>query len=113
MTAREVDGTVRTVTHTWMNIPDLRTWLEYPDNYWDYDYDGEERKVIRQQAAAAAISHNQKVLEEISLEDILPQVHERIGNQIITHHMDGDDCSDFAAPEAALTEDILASLQSI
>jgi len=102
MTAREVDGTVRTVTHTWMNIPDLRTWLEYPGDYWDYDYDGEERKVIRQQAAAAAISHNQKVLEEISLEDILPQVHERIGNQIITHHMNGDDCSDFAAPESAL-----------
>ena len=102
MTAREVDGTVRTVTHTWMNIPGLRTWLEYPDNYWDYDYDGEERKVIRQQAAAAAINHNQKVLEEISLEDILPQVHERIGNQIITHHMNGDDCSDFAAPDSAL-----------
>ena len=30
MTAREVAGTVRTVTHSWMNIPDLRTWLTYP-----------------------------------------------------------------------------------
>ena len=43
-----------------------------------------------------------KIISKISLEDILPQVHERVGGEIITHHMDGDDCSDFAAPEGAL-----------
>ena len=102
MTAREVAGTVRTVTHTWMNIPDLRTWISYPDDYWTVDYSEEERRNMREVAALEAMEHNQRVMSEISLEDILPQVHERIGSEIITHHMDGDDCSDFAAPEDAL-----------
>ena len=102
MTAREVDGTVRTVTHAWMDIPDLKTWLEYPDNYWESKYDEETRRNVREQSAAAAIKHNRKVLNEISLEDILPQVHERIGDEIITHHMSGDECSNFAAPDSAL-----------
>ena len=102
MTAREVAGTVRTVTHTWMNIPDLRTWISYPDDYWTVDYSEEERRNMREVAALEAMEHNQRVMSEISLEDILPQVHERIGSEIITHHMDGEDCSDFAAPEDAL-----------
>ena len=102
MTAREVAGTVRTVTHTWMNIPDLRTWISYPDDYWTVDYSEEERRNMREVAALEAMEHNQQVMSDISLEDILPQVHERIGSEIITHHMDGDDCSDFAAPEDAL-----------
>ena len=102
MTAREVAGTVRTVTHTWMNIPDLRTWISYPDNYWTSDYSAEERRNMREVAALEAMDHNQEIISKISLEDILPQVHERVGGEIITHHMDGDDCSDFAAPEGAL-----------
>ena len=102
MTAREVAGTVRTVTHTWMNIPDLRTWISYPDDYWNSDYSEEERRNMREVAALEAMEHNQDVISDITLEDILPQVHERVGGEIITHHMDGGDCSDFAAPEDAL-----------
>lgn len=102
MTAREVAGTVRTVTHTWMDIPDLRTWISYPDGYWNSDYSEEERRNMREVAALEAMEHNQDVISDITLEDILPQVHERVGGEIITHHMDGGDCSDFAAPEDAL-----------
>ena len=102
MTAREVLGTVRAVTHTWMNIPELRTWINYPDNYWDSDYSEEERRNMREVAAQEAMEHNRDVMNEITLEDMIPQIHERIGSEIITHHMSGDECSDFAAPEAAL-----------
>ena len=102
MTAREVLGTVRAVTHTWMNIPELRTWINYPDNYWDSDYSEEERRNMREVAAQEAMEHNRDVMNEITLEDMIPQIHERIGGEIITHHMSGDECSDFAAPEDAL-----------
>ena len=98
MTAREVDGTVRTVTHTWMDIPGLKTWLELPDGYWRLDYDDPLRRTLREEAASAAILHNQETLDSLSLADILPQVHERIGTEISTHHMSDDDCNDFAAP---------------
>ena len=99
MTAREVASTVRTVTHAWMDIPGLKTWLEFPEGYWNLDYDDPQRKIMRQNAAAAAIQHNSGVIDELALEDLLPQVHERLGDEIITHHMSGEDCSDFAAPE--------------
>ena len=102
MTAREVAGTVRTVTHTWMDIPGLQTWITYPDGYWDSGVDDDVRLNMREIAAQEAIDNNQEIIEQLSLEDMLPQVHERVGSQIITHHMDGDDCSDFAAPEESL-----------
>ena len=38
MTAREVGGTVRAVTHAWMDVPGLQHWLDYPENYWDFSY---------------------------------------------------------------------------
>jgi len=102
ITAREVAGSVRAVTHSWMNIPDLRTWLNYPEGYWDSDVTKEERLNMREVAAVEAITHNLEVLEQLSLEQMLPQVHERIGDEIITHHMSGDDCSDFTAPDGGL-----------
>ena len=101
ITAREVGGTIRTVTHGWMDIPGLKTWLEYPEGYWDLDYDDPMRRNMREQSAAAAILHNRDVLESLSLTDILPQVHERTDAGIITHHMSERDCADFAAPDEA------------
>ena len=102
MTAREVAGTVRAVTHSWMNIPDLRTWISYPDNYWSEEFSEEELRNMREIAAQEAINHNSKLMEELTLEDLLPQVHERIGDDIVTHHMSGSDCSDFAAPQGSM-----------
>ena len=102
ITAREVSGSVRAVTHSWMNIPDLRTWLNYPEGYWDSDITEEERLNMRELAALEAITHNMEVLDQLSLEQLLPQVHERIGDEIFTHHMSGDDCSDFTAPDGGL-----------
>ena len=83
MTAREVLGTVRAVTHTWMNIPELRTWINYPDNYWDSDYSEEERRNMREVAAQEAMEHNRDVMNEITLEDMIPQIHERIGSCLL------------------------------
>jgi len=102
ITAREVAGSVRAVTHSWMNIPDLRTWLNYPEGYWGSDVTEEERLNMREVAAVEAITHNLEVLDQLSLEQLLPQVHERIGDEIFTHHMSGDDCSDFTAPDGGL-----------
>ena len=45
------------------------------------DYSEEERRNMREVAALEAMEHNQQVMSDISLEDILPQVHERIGSE--------------------------------
>jgi len=102
MTAREVGGTVRTVTHAWIGVPEVQSWLDYPDNYWNRGYNDSQLRTLREISAQEAIANNEQILEEISLEDLIPQIHERIDGQIITHHLSRNDCSDFTAPESAL-----------
>jgi hypothetical protein len=98
-TAREVGGSVRTVTHTWLDIPGLQTWLDLPDGYWRLDYDDPLRLQLRERAAWEAIESNRGVIENLSLEDLLPQVYERLPSSIVTHTMSDADCASFSAPE--------------
>ena len=107
MTAREVAGTVRTVTHTWMDVPGIRTWLDLPDDYWEYDYDSPERYSMRVDAANSAIQKNSETMASVELSDIIPQIYEKVidsdgVDSVVTHQMSEDQCSDFAAPEDAL-----------
>ena len=107
MTAREVAGTVRTVTHTWMDVPGIRTWLELPADYWEYDYDSPERYSMRVDAANSAIQKNSETMASVELSDIIPQIYEKVidsdgTDSVITHQMSEDQCSDFTAPEDSL-----------
>jgi len=107
MTAREVAGTVRTVTHTWMDVPGIRTWLDLPENYWEYDYDSPERYAMRVDAAKSAIQENSEIMDSVELSDIIPQIYEKVidsdgTDSVITHQMSEDQCSDFTAPEDSL-----------
>ncbi len=98
MTAREVNGTVRTVTHAWMNIPGLQTWLDLPTGYWSLDYDDPLRLELREKVGYQTILENQLTLSKLALVDILPKVYERVDGALTIHTMDEDACADFAAP---------------
>ena len=98
MTAREVNGTIRTVTHAWMNIPGLQNWLNLPAGYWDLDYEDPLRFEIREKLAYQTILDNQQALSELALVDILPKVYERLNGVLITHTLEDDACADFVAP---------------
>lgn len=98
MTAREVGGTVRTVTHAWMNIPGLQTWLDLPAGYWDLDYYDPLRLEIREKVGYQTILDNQANLARLELVDLLPKVYERVNGQLTVHTMDDDSCRDFVAP---------------
>ena len=102
MTAREVDATVRTVTHAWMNVPGLQTWLNLPDGYWNLDYDDPLRLEIREKVGYQTILDNQATLARISLEDLLPKVYERVDGVLSVHQLDDDACADFVAPTDSL-----------
>ena len=102
MTAREVNGTIRTVTHAWMNIPGLQSWLNLPAGYWGLDYEDPLRLEIREKIAYQTILDNQQALSELTLVDILPKVYERSNGVLVTHTLDDDACADFAAPSDGL-----------
>ena len=76
------------------------------------DYDDPQRKIMRQSTAVAAIQHNSGVIDDLALEDLLPQVHERLGDEIITHHMSGE-LFISPAPNTHSTEDLPVYSQSI
>ncbi len=97
-TAREVNGTVRTVTYAWLNIPGLRSWLNLPDGYYQLEYDDPLRKELRQTAANAAIQENNEILDAMNDSDILPRIYERVGDVVTTHGLDENECGDFVAP---------------
>lgn len=98
-TAREVDGTVRAVTQSWMNINGMTTWLDLPEGYWNLDRDDPLRLVLRQEAGYQSILKNSEVLENLELSDILPRVFEKTDSGVITHEMSDNDCRDFSASE--------------
>jgi len=98
-TAREVDGTVRAVTHAWMELPGVQSWLDLPTGYWNLDYEDPLRLEIREKVAYETILGNQQALDEMALIDLLPAVYEMKNGVVTTHFMDDEDCENFAAPE--------------
>ncbi|MBT6923171.1 MAG: hypothetical protein HOA35_01370 [Euryarchaeota archaeon] len=102
MTAREVNATVRTVTHAWMNIPGLQTWLDLPNGYWNLDYDDPLRLELREKVGYQTILDNQETLARLDLVDLLPKVYERVDGRLTVHTMDDDACADFVAPADSL-----------
>ena len=106
ITAREVNGTVRTVSHAWMDVQGLRTWLDLPAGYWDLDYDDSLRTEIRQKVAWETIQENREVLSMLTLEDLLPQVYEYSNGSVTTHTMTDGQCADFVAPSEGFNRGI-------
>lgn len=99
ITAREVNATIRSVTHAWLDIPGVQNWLNMPEGYWALDYDDARRIEIREKVAYQTILSNQEQLAKLSLVDLLPKVYQRIDGQVTTHVMDNEQCADFIAPE--------------
>lgn len=106
ITAREVDGTVRTVTHAWMNVPGMASWLNFPAGYWNLEYDDPLRLEIREKLAFQQMQRNSEVLERLSLEDLIPQVYEYSNGEVVLHTMSDNACREFVAPEDSIDRGI-------
>ncbi|MDA0715059.1 MAG: beta-propeller domain-containing protein [archaeon] len=107
LTAREVAGTVRMVSHAWMDVPGLQTWLNLPSGYWEIDYDNPIRRAIREEVAYRTMQANEAVLANLTLEDLTSKVYEMRGTTLIEHSMlEAEDCANFAAPADGLNRGI-------
>ena len=106
ITAREVNGTVRTVTHAWMDVPGVQSWLDLPSGYWNLDYDDPLRLEIREKVAYETMLRNSEALEDLSLADLIPQVYEYSNGEVAVHAMSDNACRDFVAPEDGMERGI-------
>ena len=101
-TARESGGTVRMVSYGWMEIDGLKTWLDFSDYgiYWELDWDSSKREQIWMEVMNETIEYNDKVIDQTPLDDLLPRIYEKSGDNITTHKYteSGDgNCQNFAA----------------
>ena len=101
ITARETSGTVRTVTHAWMDVRGLTSWLDLPSGYWNLDWeeDADLRREIREKVAYKTMEDNIEALDSIALADMIPQVYEVSNGTVTIHTMDDQACAEFVAPE--------------
>ena len=106
ITAREVSGTVRTVTHAWMDVQGLQSWLNLPNGYWNLDYDDPLRLEIREKVAWQTMQNNAEVLARLTLADLIPQVYEYSNCEVFTHRMSENACREFVAPEDGMNRGI-------
>ena len=106
ISAREVNGTVRTVTHASMNIPDVKTWLDLPAGYWNLNYDDPLRLEIREKVAFQTMMENAESINALELSDLIPQVYEYSDGEVSVHTMSDNDCAEFVAPESSLNRGI-------
>ncbi len=96
--AREIDGSIRAITHSWLNIPGLSNWLNMPSAYYELQWDDPERKTYREMIAYETIQANDEVLEAVALEDLVPKIYQRVDGEIIEHDMRSESCENFAQP---------------
>ena len=78
-----------------MNIPNLRSWLNLPSEYYDLDYKDPLRKEMRLKAADDAILANRNALDGMNVTDLLPKVYEKQQNMVVTYDLDDGECVDF------------------
>ena len=100
-TARESGGTVRMVSYGWMEIDGLKTWLDFSDyrTYWELDWDSSKREQIWMEVMNETIEYNDKVIDQTPLDDLLPRIYEKSGDNITIHKYteSGDgNCQNFA-----------------
>ena len=100
-TAREVDGSVRVITFSWMDVPGLQTYPILPDEWGEHawnDWTALERDLVWNQSIAETIAHNAGVVDALSITDMVPSTHERRADgTILTHMPDEETCADISA----------------
>ena len=110
-TAREVDGTVRMVSHGYLDIPGLVYWPELPDEYWDIYWEDEDGfwndKALQTRAEQlwmtainVTIAQNEAIIDATNLDELVPRVYEMADESVTVHSFtDTTNCQDFVVAE--------------
>ncbi len=106
ITAREINATVRTVTHASMDLRGLQSWLEFPTGYWNLEQDDPLQLEIREKLAYETMVRNSQVLDDLTLADLIPQVYEYSDGEVNVHLMTDNACREFVAPEDGMNRGI-------
>lgn len=103
LTAREVSGTVRMISHGYLDTPGLRHWVELPQDYWQLDYNDPQREMLWNASFNATLQYNERVLANLTLDELMPRLYERSGGEVTTHPFTADGCAGFTIAEDGMS----------
>jgi uncharacterized secreted protein with C-terminal beta-propeller domain len=121
LTAREQNGMVRTITHGYLDLPGLRSWVEispeHEDTYYNLAWDHPARQAIWNVSINRTIGINNEIIDSASIENLMPQMYHRTMNGVTAVPMRSETCSEFIASAdtvgtqftSVLTLDLLSS----
>ena len=102
-TGRRVGSSVRMVSYAWIDVPGIRYWPEYPEEFWELDWDDPRREEIANEAVNAAMVQNDAVIATVELHQLVPQLYERLDSDtFIEHEFTESACSEFAVADDGL-----------
>ena len=114
LTARRVQSSVRAVTYSWMDIPDLQYWVDYYDYGMDNgafdDFFSPVQKWTWEQALQETIAKNDRVIDQTELSDFVPAIYEKRGGEIERYALTDQGCQNFARAEDALSRGVSSIL---
>ena len=97
-TARLVGDTLRSVSHSYADLQNLKTYPDLPDDYWQMDYDNPERQDVWNESVNQTISHNLEVIDGLNILDFAPTMHERHADGTVTQmETVSSNCEEFAS----------------
>ena len=101
LTAREQNGMVRTITHGYLDLPGLRTWVEispeHQNTYYNLDWDHPARQAIWNVSVNRTIGINNEIIDSASIENLMPQMYHRALNGVEKVPMRTETCNEFIA----------------
>lgn len=108
-TAREVEGRVRMVSYSWMNIPGLKTWLDTPEAFWNTNNE-DERERILYATLQATLAENEEAMVNLGLDDFIPKLYERNGPEFSQYTFSENECANFAMSDDGTSRGITSIL---
>jgi hypothetical protein len=96
MTAREIDGTVRSVSYSYFDIQGLQYWPMLPESYYMMEPFDPSRQQVIDQAVANAMIQNDTVISAATLSDFVPNLYEVRGEAASAHPFGNGSCDNFS-----------------
>ncbi len=102
-TARKIDGSVRMISYSWLDIPNLRYWVELPNAYYSLDPNDPDRQRMYANAVEKTIAENDHIIDTTPLADFVPQIYERTGNAVVAHPFTTQSCQGFSIADDGMS----------
>ena len=109
-TAREVEGRVRMVSYSWMNIPGVKTWLDTPESFWNTNDDSERERILYATLQDTLAQNSEQWIPLGSMISFQSSMSETI--QPLQYTFSENECANFAMSNDGTSRGITSILSS-